>query len=150
MKYLFAILICLAVGGVAGFVTIDAVKTWYLTLNKPSWNPPNYLFGPVWTTLYILMGIAWGIVWSSNATEKPRAMQFFIIQLVFNFFWSITFFGMHNILLALFDIVALWIMILLTIIVFNRINKTAAALLVPYILWVSFATVLNFSIWMLN
>ena len=150
MKYLFAILICLAVGGIAGFVTIDAVKTWYLTLNKPSWNPPNYLFGPVWTSLYILMGIAWGMVWSSDSIEKPRAMQFFIIQLVFNFFWSFLFFGMKNISVALFDIVALWIMILLTIIVFNRISKTAALLLVPYILWVSFATVLNFTIWRLN
>ena len=150
MKYVIAILICLAVAGIAGFVTIGAVNSWYLTLNKPSWNPPNYLFGPVWTTLYILMGIAWGMIWNSNSTEKPKAMQFFIIQLVFNFFWSITFFGMKNISLALFDILALWTMILLTIIVFNRINKKAAALLIPYILWVSFATILNFTIWRLN
>ena len=150
MKYVIAILICLAVGGIGGFVTIGAVNSWYLTLNKPSWNPPNYLFGPVWTTLYILMGIAWGMIWNSNSTEKPKAMQFFIIQLVLNFFWSISFFGMKNISLALFDILVLWIMILLTLIVFNRINKKAAALLIPYILWVSFATALNFAIWRLN
>ena len=150
MKYVIAILICLAVGGIGGFVTIGAVNSWYLTLNKPSWNPPNYLFGPVWTTLYILMGIAWGMIWNSNSTEKPKAMQFFIIQLVLNFFWSIIIFGMKNISLALFNILVLWIMILLTLIVFNRINKKAAALLIPYILWVSFATALNFAIWRLN
>ena len=150
MKYVFAIAICLAVGISSSFFTIADVKTWFVTINKPSWNPPSYLFAPVWTTLYILMGIAWGIIWNSNTIEKPRAMQLFIIQLALNFFWSIIFFGMHNISLALFDIIALWVMILLTIFIFGRINKNAAWLLVPYISWVSFATLLNFAIWQLN
>lgn len=150
MKYVFAIAICLAVGISSSFFTIADVKTWFVTINKPSWNPPSYLFAPVWTTLYVLMGIAWGIIWNSNTIEKPRAMQLFIIQLALNFFWSIIFFGMHNISLALFDIIALWVMILLTIFIFGRINKNAAWLLVPYISWVSFATLLNFAIWQLN
>ena len=150
MKYVFAIAICLAVGISSSFFTIADVKTWFVTINKPSWNPPSYLFAPVWTTLYVLMGIAWGIIWNSNTIEKPRAMQLFIIQLALNFFWSIIFFGIHNISLALFDIIALWVMILLTIFIFGRINKNAAWLLVPYISWVSFATLLNFAIWQLN
>jgi benzodiazapine receptor len=120
--------------------------------NKPSFNPPNWIFGPVWTTLYVLMGIAFWLVWKSNAefSIKKRAMTFFIIQLVLNFFWSILFFSFHQLGLALVEIILLWTFIVFSIISFFPISKTASYLLVPYVLWVSFASVLNFAIWKLN
>ena len=146
------VLICLAVGGLAGFATQSSVTTWFTTLNKPFFNPPSWLFGPVWTTLYILMGVALWLVWNAPETHPQRknGIIIFAIQLIFNFLWSFLFFGMRNPLFALFDIVLMLITITLTIIIFRKINTKTTPLLVPYLAWVSFATLLNVSIWWLN
>ena len=131
---------------------VKAVKRWYALANKPSFNPPNWIFAPVWTLLYLLMGIALYLVWKSEAAQglKQMAIGLFAIQLVLNFFWSIIFFYAHQPGWAFVEIIVLWTMILLTILWFGKISPTAAWLLVPYISWVSFASVLNFSIWKLN
>lgn len=152
VKLSVSILICLAVGGISGYITANEIPAWYMTLNKPSFNPPNWIFAPVWTTLYILMGISFWMIWKSGAEEtvKNKAMVFFIVQLVLNFFWSIIFFNFHQLGFALAEIVLLWIFILLSVISFYPISKAASYLLIPYICWVSFASVLNFAIWKLN
>jgi tryptophan-rich sensory protein len=119
-------------------------------LNKPSFSPPNYLFAPVWTALYILMGIALYLVWINGYKKHKKAIIVFGIQLGLNLLWSILFFGMRNPLLAFIEILLLWSFIVYTIILFYKTSKTAAYLLTPYILWVSFASVLNFFIFYLN
>ena len=138
-------------GALGGIVTAPEIKTWYLFLNKPSFNPPNYLFGPVWTLLYLLMGISlFLILKKDDSAAKKKSLILFFVQFALNFCWSFIFFKYHLIGWAFAEIVVMWIFILLTILSFNRINKTAAWLLVPYIAWVSFASVLNFAIWKLN
>ena len=124
---------------------------WYQALNKPEWNPPNWIFGPVWTLLYILMGISVWIVWK-NYGFKTAAIPicFFILQLILNALWSWFFFGLENVSLAFVDIAALWTFILVTQIMFWKLNTWSGVLLLPYIAWVSFATVLNYNIWQLN
>lgn len=126
--------------------------SWYNTLVKPSFNPPSWLFGPAWTILYILIAVSAIIIWRKGIKkEKVRgALKLFAIQLVLNLIWSPIFFGAHNILLALIVIVVLWYFIFLTILAFYKIDKTASYLLWPYLAWVSFATILNFSVWILN
>jgi len=152
VKAIIAIAIPLIVAGTSGFFTVTGVESWYQTIQKPSWNPPNWIFGPVWTTLYVMMGIALFLVWKEDtSTElKKIAIGLFSVQLILNFFWSFIFFGQQQPGWALIEIVALWIFILLTIFAFAQVNKTAAWLLVPYISWVSFATILNYTIWQLN
>lgn len=152
VKGVIAIAIPLLIGATSGFFTVTGVDSWYQTINKPSWNPPNWIFGPVWTTLYVMMGIALFLVWKEDiSTElKKIAVTFFIVQLVLNFFWSFIFFNQQQPGWALVEIVVLWVFILLTIFAFAQVNKTAAWLLVPYISWVSFATILNYTIWQLN
>jgi len=154
IRILVLVVTCLAVGYFSSLVTRPAVESWFPTIQKPSFNPPNWLFAPVWTTLYIMMGIAGGLVWheidSSRKEEVKKAMKFFAIQLALNALWSYLFFGLKNPLLALVEIVLLWLMIYETYIKFVRINKFSGYLFVPYLLWVSFATVLNASIWWLN
>lgn len=152
VKLIVAIAIPLIIGLSGGAFTASAIPTWYAQLQKPSWQPPNWLFGPVWTTLYLLMGIALYLVWKSNAVQSYRQTAFilFAIQLTLNFFWSIIFFNQHQIGWAMAEILVLWISILLTIFSFGKINQTAAWLLVPYISWVSFAAILNYTIWKLN
>jgi translocator protein len=152
MKLIISILIPLLVGATAGFFTTKGVDGWYALANKPSFNPPNWIFAPVWTTLYILMGIALYLVWKSGADKKLKqtAIVLFAVQLILNFFWSFIFFSLQQTGWALSEIIAMWLAILLTIFWFAKISKTAAWLLVPYICWVSFATVLNFYIWKLN
>lgn len=142
----------LIVGGVSGFFTATGVESWYQTINKPSWNPPNWVFAPVWTTLYIMMGVALFLVWKSDSSEilKRTAITLFTIQLFLNFLWSFIFFGQQEIGWALVEIIAMWLFILLTIFAFANVSKLAAWLLVPYISWVSFATILNYTIWKLN
>lgn len=131
--------------------TMGAVKTWYLAINKPAWNPPSWLFGPVWTTLFILMGIALYLVWSAKKSDKVRvAIKMFAAQLILNILWSIFFFGMGNFWLAFGEILVLWVFILLTVIKFWKVDKVAGILLVPYILWVSFAAYLNLIVAGLN
>ncbi|MBK7560247.1 MAG: tryptophan-rich sensory protein [Chitinophagaceae bacterium] len=151
-KLVIAIAIPLAIGGTAGFFTATGVDSWYQTINKPSWNPPGWIFGPVWTTLYVMMGVALFFVWKSDVNEqlKRTAITLFAIQLVLNFFWSFIFFSQHQPGWALVEIIVMWVFILLTIFSFAPISKTAAWLLVPYISWVSFATILNYTIWKLN
>lgn len=152
MKFIISLLLPLAVGGISGFFTVKAIPGWYAQLNKPWFNPPNWLFSPVWTSLYIMMGIALWLVWKSDASQKlkQRAIYLFAAQLVLNFFWSLIFFYLHQIGWAMVEIMAMWGMILLSIVAFANVNKAAAWLLVPYISWVSFATILNYSIWKLN
>lgn len=147
-----AVLICLMIGFLSGYATQSSVNDWYNTLKKPFFNPPNYLFGPVWTVLYILMGIAAGIVWEKGVHHVwvKTALYHFGFQLLFNALWSIVFFGLQNPFWALILIFGLLALIFLTIKWFNVVSNTAAILLIPYFLWVTFATVLNFSIWYLN
>lgn len=137
--------------GVAGsFFTVPEVSGWYAALQKPALNPPAWIFGPVWTTLYFLMGISLWLVWKSDAVKKGMAMRLFAMQLALNAIWSPIFFGAHATGGALAVMVLLWAAIGATILAFRRISAVAAWLLVPYILWVSFAGYLNYSIWMLN
>jgi translocator protein len=152
VKFIIAITIPLAVGFTSGFFTITGVGSWYQTIQRPSWNPPNWIFGPVWTTLYIIMGVALFLIWKADVDIKIKnqAILLFTIQLVLNFFWSFIFFNQQQPGWAFAEIVVLWIFILLTIFAFAKINKTAAWLLVPYISWVSFASILNYTIWRLN
>ncbi len=149
-KIIICVLVCAGLGALSGLSTVEAISGWYKTLDKPSWNPPNNIFGPVWTLLYILMGISAALVWNSHHALKKQALGLFLIQFILNLLWSYIFFGRQNILLALVDIIALWVMIIVTIVYFYRIHRLAAWLLIPYLLWVSFATVLNFSIYLLN
>lgn len=150
LKLPLSILFAILVGALGSLFTSSSVQTWYVTLTKPAFNPPSWLFGPVWTILYILMGVSFWMIWTSKSKEKKRAIVLFLIQLFLNGIWSPVFFGAHSIGGALTLIVLLWAAIALTILVFKKISKPAAWLLVPYILWVSFATVLNFAIWRLN
>lgn len=151
-KLIFSILVPLVVGGVSSAFTIPGVRGWYTTLKTPAFNPPNWLFAPVWTVLYIMMGIAFYMVWKSRAANllKKRAMTLFAVQLSLNFLWSFIFFTLHFKAAALIEITILWISILLTILSFSKISQPAAWLLVPYICWVSFAGILTYSIWYLN
>ena len=144
--------VCLLTGFISGRLTTGEIETWYPTLIKPEWNPPNWVFFPVWTTLYVLMGIALFLVWKRPEESKAKqlALSLFGVQLFLNFCWSIIFFTFHAIEWALVDIVILWAAILLTIGSFFSMSRIAAWLLWPYAFWVTFAALLNYSIVMLN
>jgi tryptophan-rich sensory protein len=142
------VLLALLVGGAATFFTEPAIATWYAALNKPSFNPPNWIFAPVWTTLYVLMGVAASRVWKQ--TGFGTAIAFWIAQLGLNFCWSAIFFSLHLIFWALVEMAALWLAVAATLILFARRDRIAGLLLVPYLAWVSFAFALNFAIWRLN
>jgi len=145
------VMVCLAAGGLGAVATTPEIGGWYKTLGKPSWNPPDRVFGPVWTTLFVLMGIAAWLVWQRDgfkAAAKPLSL--FAVQLVLNVAWSWIFFGLHQPGWAFVEIVILWLAILATTILFFRCSKIAGWLLVPYLAWVSFASVLNFTIWRMN
>lgn len=152
----FKLIIAVVVSEVAGIIgsifTISAIPAWYATLVKPALNPPAWIFGPVWTTLYLVMGIAAFLVWRKgwDKTGVKTALSLFAVQLILNALWSIIFFGLHSPAWALVDIIAMWIVIVATIAAFSKISRSAAWLLAPYILWVSFALYLNYSIWRLN
>ncbi|MBW6441818.1 tryptophan-rich sensory protein [Patescibacteria group bacterium] len=149
--YISFIIICQLAGIIGSLFTTPAIRGWYTGITKPSFNPPNWLFAPVWTTLFVLMGISVSMIWLSEKNElRKKALVIFFIQLVLNTLWSIIFFGMENPMLAFYEIIILWFAILYTIILFWKIKKPAAILLIPYILWVSFAAVLNLSIALLN
>lgn len=143
---------CLLVGILGGLFTYPSIPTWYATLNKPFFTPPNWVFGPVWTTLYILMGIAIYLIWTEKkkANEKKEAINYFFAQLLCNFLWSVSFFSLQNPLMAVVIIFLLLGSLGMTIKMFYPINKNAAYLLVPYILWVSFASLLNIAVALLN
>ena len=150
-KLVISIMITVGLGSLGGIFTVAEIPNWYAGLNKPFFNPPNWLFGPVWTLLYLLMGISFYLIWKlSSSEERTRAIWLFSIQFVLNFFWSIIFFKYHLLGWAFVEIMAMWVFILLTILQFKQLSNWAAYLLMPYLLWVSFATILNASIWWLN
>ncbi|MEO5593109.1 MAG: TspO/MBR family protein [Chitinophagaceae bacterium] len=151
-KLIISIVLTTGIGLLGGIFTAPEIQTWFLHLNKPLWNPPNWLFAPVWTSLYLLMGIAFYLIWKAKAgiDTKRWAIIIFIAQFALNFMWSYIFFKEHQMGWAFVEIVVLWIAIFCTIIAFSRINTTAAWLLVPYISWVSFAAILNYTIWQMN
>ncbi|WP_291721840.1 TspO/MBR family protein [Bernardetia sp.] len=162
IKAVVLIVICEIVGVIAGVATSDGVTDWFRTIEKPFFNPPSWLFAPVWTVLYFLMGLAAALVWHKGTSDGKYslsdmkknnvqiALGLFAIQLILNFFWSFIFFKHQMLFLAFIEIITLLGFVVLTTIHFYRIYKPASFLLFPYILWVSFASVLNFSIWWLN
>ena len=139
-------------GFIGAFFTTPAIPGWYAQLTKPSFNPPSWIFGPVWTTLYIMMGVSLYLIWSKGYKKQSikLAINLFFVHLALNSLWSIAFFGLKNLALALLVITVLWLMIVFLIKLFWEINKKASYLLFPYLAWVSFASLLNFSIWRLN
>lgn len=145
MKLLLSIIACLSAGLIGSLATFPAIPTWYAGLIKPPFSPPNWIFGPVWTTLYILMGIAMYLVW-----KKKKSLTLFLIHLVFNAGWSVVFFGLRSISGGMVVIIILWGFIIALIREFYRIDKRASYLLIPYLVWVSFAGILNFSLLILN
>lgn len=151
IKLLVSIILPLSLGAIAGMFSAQSVPEWFSTLNKPSFNPPSWIFGPVWTTLYILMGISLFLVWKQNVSkERNRAMMVFIVQLLLNFVWSFIFFYFNMIGFALIEIILLWINLVIMLVLFYRIKPVAAYINIPYLLWVTFATILNASYYFLN
>ncbi len=152
LKLVFSIGVCFLVAGIGSAITLPSISTWYATLNKPFFSPPNFLFGPVWTILYFLMGVSLFIIWDKNLKNKnkDKTIKTFILQLILNLLWSLVFFGLHQPLLAFIAIIVLWIAIFITIKYFYKISQLAAYLLIPYIVWVSFASILNLAIVLLN
>lgn len=147
-KLIISLILPFLAMSIGGLFTASSVSAWYIELQKPGFNPPSWVFGPVWAILYLLMGISLYLIWV-NKFNKPAFIAFGV-QLFLNVLWSIIFFGMKLPLLAFIEIILLWVAILTTIIYFYRLNKISAYLLIPYLLWVSFATVLNFFIFYLN
>jgi len=149
---ILAIAICEAIGSIGSIFTIPAIGSWYAGLVKAPLNPPNWIFGPVWTLLFALMGVAAFMVWRRGYEKPPvrAALGVFVLQLALNVLWSVLFFGAHAPGAAFVDIIVMWLAILWTIIVFRKIDRASAWLLLPYILWVSFAVYLNFSVMVLN
>lgn len=149
---LLFILLSLSAGAIGSLFTLEAVPGWYATLAKPPFSPPGWVFGPVWTTLYVLMGISAYLVWQKGWQKKPVrfALCLFGLQLFLNALWSILFFGLRSPLYGLFGIIPLWLSIALCMRAFYPLDRRAAWLLIPYLLWVSFAAILNCQIWALN
>jgi tryptophan-rich sensory protein len=146
-----SILICFAVAGLGSLATIPEIPNWYQTIKKPVWTPPNWLFGPVWTALYLAMAVAAWLVWKQAGWESnSSALWLFVIQLALNLAWSFIFFKFHSPAWALVDIVFLWLAILATAVKFAGVSIAAALLLVPYLIWVTYAASLNFAIWRMN
>jgi len=152
LKLVISIVVCQCAGIIGSVFTTPAIPTWYAALQKPVFTPPNWLFAPAWITLYLLMSIAAFLVWRVGLDNRPVriALIIFFIQLALNSLWSVVFFGMQSPLYGIIVIIVLWLAILLTILRFARIASIAAWLMVPYILWVSFASALNIAIWVLN
>ena len=151
-KLIISVVGCELVGFLGTPFTISAILTWYVTLNKPFFSPPNWVFGPVWTMLYFLMGISFYLIWKQGFKKKKikTASLFFLVQLGLNFIWSPIFFGLRSPLLGLIVIVAMWVLIVMTMKKFYPLSRLAFYLLVPYLLWVSFATILNAAVVVLN
>lgn len=149
-RLLFSIVLCEATGFLSALYVMGEINSWYATLTKPVFSPPNWIFGPVWTILYALMGIYLYKVWVSKIKLRSLLLPLFAVQLLLNFLWSLFFFNLHNPLLALIDILALWFLIFVLIAKTSKTSWSIAWLLIPYILWVSFATLLNIAILTLN
>lgn len=152
LKSVISVVICLGAGFVGSFFTSPVIDNWYVGIIKPSFNPPSWIFGPVWTILFILMGIAAAMIWNKGLDNNAVkiAILIFVVHLILNVLWSVFFFGMQNPGLAFMEIIILWLMIALVMYLFYQIDHRATYLLIPYILWVSFAAILNYSIWQLN
>jgi benzodiazapine receptor len=150
-RLIASLIICQLAGLIGSFFTTPAIPVWYASLEKPSFNPPNWLFAPVWIFLFVLMGITLYVLWQNVKKKEARsALIFFIIQLGLNVLWSVLFFGLKSPMLAFIEIIVLWIFILLTMIKSSKVSRATVFLLLPYILWVNFAAVLNFFLWRLN
>ncbi len=150
-RLMLSIGVCLLAGAIGSLFTFSEIPTWYAGLAKPAFAPPNWVFGPVWTVLYVVMGVALYLVWKKAASRRAfYGLHLFAIQLALNVLWSLLFFGFHSPELAFAGILLLWVAILLTIQQFTKVDKRAAYLLMPYLFWVSFAAVLNYEIWILN
>ena len=148
---LLFIFVCQLAGAVGSLFTSPAIGTWYATINKPCFTPPNWLFAPVWVTLFTLIGISAFLVWEKGGdSERSKAMAIFVIQLILNALWSIFFFGLRAPGAAFAEIIVLWIVIAIMMVKFNRVDTRAAWLLTPYIFWVTVAAALNYGIWILN
>ncbi len=152
LKVVASIILCQLAGLIGSIFTTPAIPTWYESLIKPFFNPPNWIFGPVWVSLYLLMGISLFVIWQrrENNLQAKRGFILFFAQLILNTLWSVAFFGLKSPFLGLITIIFLWFAIFFTIQHFLKMSKVAALLLLPYILWVSFAALLNFSLWVLN
>jgi tryptophan-rich sensory protein len=152
VKITLAVVACEVAGGLGSLLTFPSVGTWFATLVRAPLAPPNWLFGPVWTLLYLMMGIAAGLVWSRGLKKREVrvALGIFVGQLALNVLWSGLFFGLHKLGAAFAEILTLWVAIVATILAFKKISRPAAWLLAPYLAWVTFASYLNFAIWWLN
>jgi len=152
LKLLASLAVVLVAGGIGSLATTRAIPTWYKGLAKPAFNPPEWLFGPAWTVLYLMMAVAAFLVWKQglDAPGVKLALAVFLLQLLLNSLWSVFFFGLRSPLAGLADIVVLWLAILVTIVLFFRVSVPAGVMLLPYIAWVSFAALLNASILALN
>lgn len=152
IRFVAAVILCELVGLAATPITIKAIPTWYAALEKPFFSPPNWVFGPVWTTLYFLMGVAIFTIWEKGIKKKQvrAAVNIFTVQLLFNFLWSLIFFGLKSPIIAFVDIAALLVALVVTIKRFYKISPLASYLLIPYLLWVSFASLLNLAVAVLN
>jgi len=145
------LVVCFAAAGIGSLSTSSSVNTWYAQLRKPEWTPPNWIFGPVWTILYLMMAISAWLVWRSSSWSSTKfALSLFAIQLVLNTLWSVVFFGLHRVGPAFAEILLLWMMIIATSVAFLSLSLLAAWLLIPYLAWVAFASYLNFRIWQIN
>ena len=145
IKIILSFVITFFVAALGSVVTTPSINSWYTTIQKAPFNPPNWIFGPVWTLLFILMAISLYLVW-----QKTKFPLIFVLQLFLNFFWSYSFFYFQSPFLGLLNVVVLLFLIIATIVYFSRLNRLAAWLLAPYLLWTSFALILNFSIWWIN
>ena len=152
LKLVASIVLCQLAGFLGSLFTTPAIPTWYATLKKPFFTPPNWIFAPVWISLFLLMGISFFIVWQKKLDQPAakNAIIFFFVQLILNILWSMAFFGLQSPLIGLIDIILLWIAILITTTKFFRVSRLAGFLFLPYLFWVSFAAVLNFFLWILN
>lgn len=149
-KVLICTLTCLVLGMASGIATASSVQNWFPSIAKPYWNPPSWLFGPVWTILYILMGIGIALIWHTPHPKQKTAIRLFILQFCMNLAWSFIFFTQHQIGWAFVEIICIWTALIFTIFTFSQVNKKAAYLQLPYMCWVSFAAILNGTIWYLN
>jgi len=150
VPYAVFVVVSFLAGSVGSFFTIGNIMGWYHQLSQPSWTPPDWLFGPVWTTLYVLMGVAAGKVWNSGKKGKNWVIALFLVHLLVNAAWSVIFFGAHETVIALMVIKLLWVLIVAMMIVFWRYSRAATYLLIPYLLWVTYAATLNLGIVLLN
>jgi tryptophan-rich sensory protein len=151
IKLIIAILLPMVIGGFSGFLTANSINGWYSTLQQPTFNPPNWVFGPVWTTLYLIMGISLYRIWILPVSkERSLAIGVFVGQMILNFFWSLIFFRWHLIGVALAEIILMWVMIATMILRFKKLDAAAGLMNVPYLLWVTFASVLNGAYYFLN